>query len=52
MVPHFVLQELQLIADASNDQKRVRGRRGLDILNRLKELYPSQIQIHFIYGGS
>jgi len=47
LVPNFVLQELQLIADASNDQKRVRGRRGLDILNRLKELYPSQIQIHF-----
>ncbi|NEQ41191.1 MAG: PIN/TRAM domain-containing protein [Okeania sp. SIO3I5] len=47
LVPYFVLQELQLIADASNDQKRVRGRRGLDILNRLKEVYPSQIQIHF-----
>ncbi|MGB3509569.1 MAG: PIN/TRAM domain-containing protein [Microcoleaceae cyanobacterium] len=47
LVPQFVLQELQLIADASNDQKRVRGRRGLDILNRLKENYPSQIQIHF-----
>ncbi|NET43766.1 PIN/TRAM domain-containing protein [Okeania sp. SIO2B3] len=47
LVPQFVLQELQLIADASNDQKRVRGRRGLDILNRLKEVYPSQIQIHF-----
>ncbi|NEN90675.1 MAG: PIN/TRAM domain-containing protein [Okeania sp. SIO3H1] len=47
LVPQFVLQELQLIADASNDQKRVRGRRGLDILNRIKEVYPSQIQIHF-----
>ncbi|NEP82563.1 MAG: PIN/TRAM domain-containing protein [Okeania sp. SIO3C4] len=47
LVPHFVLQELQLIADASNDQKRVRGRRGLDILNRIKVVYPSQIQIHF-----
>lgn len=47
LVPQFVLQELQLIADASNDQKRVRGRRGLDILNRLKAVYPSQIQIHF-----
>ncbi|MDY7005695.1 MAG: PIN/TRAM domain-containing protein [Cyanobacteriota bacterium] len=47
LVPQFVLQELQLIADASNDQKRVRGRRGLDILNRLKTVYPSQIQIHF-----
>lgn len=47
LVPQFILQELQLIADAANDQKRVRGRRGLDILNRLKETYPSQIQIHF-----
>ncbi|HEY9640483.1 MAG TPA: PIN/TRAM domain-containing protein, partial [Coleofasciculaceae cyanobacterium] len=28
LVPQFVLQELQRIADASNDQKRVRGRRG------------------------
>lgn len=46
LVPQFVLQELQLVADASNDQKRMRGRRGLDILNRLKETYPNQITIH------
>jgi uncharacterized protein YacL len=30
LVPQFVLQELQQVADASKDQKRVRGRRGLD----------------------
>ncbi|MBW4681534.1 MAG: PIN/TRAM domain-containing protein [Microcoleus vaginatus WJT46-NPBG5] len=46
LVPQFVLQELQLVADASNDLKRVRGRRGLDILKRLMETYPDRIVIH------
>jgi uncharacterized protein YacL len=46
LVPQFVLGELQQIADASNDQKRMRGRRGLDILNRMKEAYPERILIH------
>ncbi|MBC6481504.1 MAG: PIN/TRAM domain-containing protein [Hormoscilla sp. GM7CHS1pb] len=46
LVPHFVLQELQIIADAANDRKRIRGRRGLDILNRLKEAYPERVVIH------
>jgi uncharacterized protein YacL len=46
LVPKFVLQELQQIADASNDQKRVRGRRGLDILNQIQEAYPERIIIH------
>lgn len=46
LVPHFVLQELQLVADAANDQKRVRGRRGLDILKGLQESYSERIVIH------
>ena len=46
LVPQFVLQELQQLADASNDQKRIRGRRGLDILNRIKDAYPNKIVIH------
>lgn len=46
LVPQFVLQELQLVADAANDQKRVRGRRGLDILNRMKTAYPERIIIN------
>jgi uncharacterized protein YacL len=46
LVPQFVLRELQQVADASNDQKRVRGRRGLEILNRMKEDYPERIVIH------
>jgi uncharacterized protein YacL len=46
LVPQFVLMELQAIADSTNDQKRTRGRRGLDILNRLRENYPQRIVIH------
>jgi uncharacterized protein YacL len=36
IVPRFVLNELQLIADSSDNMKRARGRRGLDMLNRLQ----------------
>jgi uncharacterized protein YacL len=46
LVPHFVLQELQQLADGSNDLKRVRGRRGLDILNQMKDAYAERIVIH------
>ncbi|WP_017306388.1 PIN/TRAM domain-containing protein [Spirulina subsalsa] len=46
LVPQFVLQELQLLADAANDQKRSRGRRGLDILNRMQNAYPERLVIN------
>lgn len=46
LVLQFVLQELQQLADSANDQKRMRGRRGLDILNRMQENYPERIIIH------
>ncbi len=36
VVPRFVLAELQAIADSSDKLKRNRGRRGLDVLNRLQ----------------
>ena len=45
LVPQFVLQELQQVADAANDQKRIRGRRGLDILNQVRDSYPNRIII-------
>lgn len=45
LVPQFVLQELQQVADASSEQKRTRGRRGLDVLNRIRETYPSRVVI-------
>ncbi|HRU40011.1 MAG TPA: TRAM domain-containing protein, partial [Candidatus Goldiibacteriota bacterium] len=38
IVPRFVLQELQLIADSSDGMKRSKGRRGLDILNEFKKI--------------
>jgi len=37
LVPKFVLKELQTIADSSDSIKRARGRRGLEVLNRLRE---------------
>jgi uncharacterized protein YacL len=36
IVPRFVLNELQLIADSADKLKRNRGRRGLDILNKMQ----------------
>jgi uncharacterized protein YacL len=36
LVPRFVLNELQLIADSADKLKRNRGRRGLDILNKMQ----------------
>ncbi len=36
VVPRFVLRELQAVADAEDKLKRNRGRRGLDMLNRLR----------------
>jgi uncharacterized protein YacL len=46
LIPQFILHELQQLADTTNDQKRVRGRRGLDILNQMQETYPDKIVIH------
>lgn len=37
VVPRFVLDELQHIADSSDELRRNRGRRGLDILNRMQK---------------
>ena len=37
MVPRFVLNELQHIADSSDSTRRSRGRRGLEILNKLQK---------------
>jgi uncharacterized protein YacL len=46
VVPHFVLQELHGIADSSDKLKRNRGRRGLDVLNRLQKMPGVEIKIH------
>jgi uncharacterized protein YacL len=46
LVPRFVLQELQAIADSSDKLKRNRGRRGLDILKRLQSNPKVDLQMH------
>lgn len=37
VIPNFVLNELQMIADSADSIKRNRGRRGLDILNKMQK---------------
>lgn len=41
IVPKFIIKELQHIADSSEPIKRVRGRRGLDVLKRMQKDIPS-----------
>lgn len=45
IVPRFVLNELQFVADSSDSMKRSRGRRGLDILNRMQKSSTINIEI-------
>ncbi|MET3291409.1 UNVERIFIED_CONTAM: uncharacterized protein YacL [Brevibacillus sp. OAP136] len=46
VIPRFVLEELQHIADSSDALKRNRGRRGLDILNKIQKELKVKVQIH------
>lgn len=45
LIPVFVLEELQHIADSADSLKRVRGRRGLDVLQRLRTECGMQVEI-------
>ncbi len=46
VIPQFVLGELQHIADSSDALKRNRGRRGLDVLNRIQKELPVNVEIY------
>ncbi len=46
VVPRFVLHELQQVADSADSVKRARGRRGLDMLNRLQHNTKIEVRIH------
>jgi uncharacterized protein YacL len=46
IIPRFVLKELQEIADSQDALKRNRGRRGLDILNRIQKDAHLDVRIH------
>ncbi len=45
VIPQFVLRELQFVADSADPLKRNRGRRGLDILQRIQKMTHLNVQI-------
>ena len=45
VIPNFILDELRHISDSSDSLKRNRGRRGLDILNKIQKELPIETQI-------
>ena len=45
VIPQFVLRELQLVADSADSLKRNRGRRGLDILQKVQKISQINVQI-------
>jgi uncharacterized protein YacL len=46
VIPRFIMQELQAIADAPEPVRRARGRRGLDTLNELRRIKRLDLRIH------
>src|SRR3954465_2254963 len=46
VVPRFVLKELKHLADSGDPIKRARGRRGLEILNRIQKNTANDVKIH------
>jgi uncharacterized protein YacL len=46
VVPRFVLKELQQVADSADSVKRARGRRGLEVLNRIQRNTRNEVKIH------
>lgn len=45
LVPQFVLHELQTIADSADSLRRQRGRRGLDVLDRIRKMAHVQVRV-------
>jgi uncharacterized protein YacL len=45
VIPQFVLKELQLVADSADSMKRNRGRRGLDILQKIQKMAGVEVSI-------
>ena len=45
VIPEFVLDELRHISDSSDDLKRARGRRGLDILNKIQKELSIEVEV-------
>jgi len=45
LIPQFVLRELQLVADSADAMKRQRGRRGLEVLQRIQKMAHLEVEI-------
>ena len=45
LIPTFVLRELQLVADSADNLKRQRGRRGLEVLQRIQKMAHLEVEI-------
>lgn len=45
LIPVFVLEELQHIADSADSLRRVRGRRGLDVLQKIQDESPLEVEV-------
>ena len=52
LVPQFVLHELQMIADSADSMRRQRGRRGLDVLDRIRKMPQLEVRIIEVNPGS
>jgi uncharacterized protein YacL len=46
VVPQFVLEELNRIADSTDPQRQARGRRGLEMLNELRRVPGVEVRVH------
>jgi uncharacterized protein YacL len=46
VIPRFVLDELQAVADSSDAARKEKGRKGLDVLNRLRSMKHLELRIH------
>lgn len=46
LIPRFVLDELQAIADSTDPTRKEKGRKGLNVLNRLREMKHLDLRIH------
>jgi len=46
VIPRFVLKELQFVADSADPIRRARGRRGLEIVNRIQKNQSNEVRIH------
>jgi uncharacterized protein YacL len=45
LVPRFVLNELQMLADSADDLRRIKGRRGLEILNTMQKESATPVEV-------